>query len=293
MKFLKSLIKIISPPKKSRKKGGASPYRDYGREAMSKNHDIIKEVRLLCALDERTCLKCLELDGTKNPPKLPIHKGCRCITIPITKTWKELGAKYIPPKGSPFSDVGENRSNTAREIQKAYLIERARALENGLEGDVLANHLRTILPSLKSRYPEQKGMLAEIKAKVFAFKPNDDLEEIEDILKSLPWFSGAFGPLFKQCAELQAFNLIDKTLKVKSDKLCRVAGDSVKAVSLEKAVEYYEQAQKIDKKNTAIMMELGKLYRRCKRFDEAKRMFKQVLKIKPDHKGAKRELERL
>jgi len=72
--------------------------------------------------------------------------------------------------------------------------------------------------------------------------------------------------------------------------LYRVAGNSAKKVSIERAVEYYEQAEKIDYQNTAIMMELGKLYRRTKHLDESKRTFKKILKINPNHKGAKNEL---
>jgi len=41
------------------------------------------------------------------------------------------------------------------------------------------------------------------------------------------------------------------------------------------------------------VMELGKLYRRTKRFDDAKTMFRRVLAIKPNHKEAMREISKL
>jgi len=284
--------------KKSEKRGSSQTYRDYGREAMAGPHynDVIKSIRLSCALDERTCLKCLELDGTEAPPKLPIHEGCRCVTVPVTKTWKELGVKH-----PPYIDMAET-TDGACELYKAYLIERAKALEKDLEGEALAHHLRTILPSLKKRYPKEVDSFAIIKAKVFVLQPSDDPAELEDILRNLTWPFDEFGPLFKCCVEFEKFSLIDRTLRrllkqVPSVRhkgmLCRAAGDSVKTVSLEKAVEYYERAENIDKENTAIMMELGKLYRRTKRFDEAKRMFERVLTIKPNHKEAKREIAKL
>lgn len=302
MKLFKSLIKILIPPKKtkkSKKKGGGTSYRDYGREAIFNNHDIIKGVRLSCALDEKTCLKCLELDGTVNPPKLPIHKGCRCITIPITKTWKELGVKNAPYEEEDVDPPGYK-------LQKEYLIERAKAIEKGLEGDALANHLKKFLPSLERRYPKEQQVLNDIKAKLFALQPVDDVGEIETILKGLSWHTEALTPLFKRCAELNRFDLIDNTIRDKIKiiptglfdrqakyNLYRAAANSAKKHSLEKAIEYNEQAFKINDTITGVIVELGALYRRVGRTQDARMMLEKALKINPNHKGAKSQLEKL
>jgi uncharacterized protein HemY len=40
------------------------------------------------------------------------------------------------------------------------------------------------------------------------------------------------------------------------------------------------------------MMELGRLYRRTKQFEDAKTMFRRVLAIKPSHKEAMREISK-
>jgi len=264
---------------------------------------VIKGAIFSCSLDEKTCLKCLELDGTKNPPTLPIHSGCRCITIPITKTWAELGVKVS--KGGPFSDEAMELTSSDG-IYKDYLIERAKALERGLKKDELAKHLKSILPVLKKKYPKDKSAFIRIKARLFELQPGDDLKEIKAILNGLSWDSKQFSSLFKHCAELNRFDLIEKTLKDKIKiiptglfdlhakyNLYRTAGNSVKKYSLEKAIEYCERAFKFKKNYIGVIVELGKLYRRTKRTEDAKKMFIKALKIKPDHKEAKRELERL
>jgi hypothetical protein len=43
-----------------------------------------------------TCPRCMALDGNKYPstdesPPCPLHPRCKCMLLPITKTWKELG----------------------------------------------------------------------------------------------------------------------------------------------------------------------------------------------------------
>lgn len=60
------------------------------------NEDVIKGYRRVGALDNRTCLTCAILDGKKyygaqKRPKLPQHPRCRCIYLPITKSFEELG----------------------------------------------------------------------------------------------------------------------------------------------------------------------------------------------------------
>ena len=71
--------------------------------AYEANSDIIKEVQWLATLDTTTCLRCGELDGEKwkltdhNHPFTPLHWACRCILLPITKSFEEL-----------FAEVGED-----------------------------------------------------------------------------------------------------------------------------------------------------------------------------------------
>lgn len=98
MGFLKRFLgrgRSGRPPESTQTEGQERPTtsRDYGREllAQPRTGGVISGLRLVCALDEVTCLTCLELDGSETPPPLPIHGGCRCITEPITKTYRQLG----------------------------------------------------------------------------------------------------------------------------------------------------------------------------------------------------------
>jgi SPP1 gp7 family putative phage head morphogenesis protein len=74
------------------------------REEMFKaNEDLIKKVQWVATLDTRTCPTCSALDGEvfdiDQGPRPPRHINCRCTTIPITKSWRELGIDLdeVPP----------------------------------------------------------------------------------------------------------------------------------------------------------------------------------------------------
>lgn len=64
-------------------------------ELYEANSALIAEEMIVATLDTRTCPQCQALDGKRFPvgegPKEPFHIGCRCIRIPRTKSWRELG----------------------------------------------------------------------------------------------------------------------------------------------------------------------------------------------------------
>lgn len=69
---------------------------NYGRnEIYKENSDLIKAVMFTATLDNSVCPICGNLDGKTFPidsgPRPPIHRGCRCTTTPVTKSFKELG----------------------------------------------------------------------------------------------------------------------------------------------------------------------------------------------------------
>lgn len=73
------------------------------REAVYKeNEDMIKGVRYVATLDSRTTDICASLDGRVFPigegERPPMHFQCRSTTVPIVKSWKELG---IPLREAP------------------------------------------------------------------------------------------------------------------------------------------------------------------------------------------------
>lgn len=66
-------------------------------ETYLENEDVVSAYQWRATLDSRTCLRCAKLDGVvfKLGGKLklpPLHLGgCRCTTVPVLKSWKELG----------------------------------------------------------------------------------------------------------------------------------------------------------------------------------------------------------
>lgn len=59
------------------------------------NRDIIAKEKWLATLDTRTCPQCQGLDGKTfevgKGVRTPAHLSCRCVRIPVLKTWREMG----------------------------------------------------------------------------------------------------------------------------------------------------------------------------------------------------------
>lgn len=64
-------------------------------ELYAANADLIAAEQWVSTLDTRTCPHCMALDGQKfaigKGTRTPAHIGCRCIRVPVTKSWRELG----------------------------------------------------------------------------------------------------------------------------------------------------------------------------------------------------------
>ena len=69
----------------------------------SDNGDIIKAVQWVATLDTRTCASCQALDGktfaVDKGARPPRHINCRCTTVPVLKSLRELGFNLddLPP----------------------------------------------------------------------------------------------------------------------------------------------------------------------------------------------------
>lgn len=67
----------------------------------AQNRDIIAKEQWVATLDSRVCLTCAGRDGTffevGKGARTPAHIGCRCIRVPVLKSWQELGLKDLPP----------------------------------------------------------------------------------------------------------------------------------------------------------------------------------------------------
>lgn len=64
------------------------------------NEDVIKNIQWVATLDANTCMKCAMYDGQVfdigKAMEPPLHWNCRCTTVPVLKSWEELGAKFDP-----------------------------------------------------------------------------------------------------------------------------------------------------------------------------------------------------
>lgn len=66
------------------------------QQTYKENSDILSGWQWVATLDTLTCPECGALDGKtwktdENSPQPPLHFNCRCTTIPVVKSWKELG----------------------------------------------------------------------------------------------------------------------------------------------------------------------------------------------------------
>lgn len=64
-------------------------------QTMEANRDVVGSVRWVSTLDSRTTPICRSRDGQTFPvgsgPRPPAHWGCRSTTVPIVRSWAELG----------------------------------------------------------------------------------------------------------------------------------------------------------------------------------------------------------
>lgn len=72
-------------------------------ETYKSNQDVVKAVQWVSTLDDRTTFICMGLDGKvfkiDQGDRPPAHPQCRSTTVPVLKSWKELGInlKEAPP----------------------------------------------------------------------------------------------------------------------------------------------------------------------------------------------------
>ena len=76
------------------------------------NAELIKAVQWVSTLDARTCPECGGLDGQTfdvgEGPRPPAHFNCRCTTVPVLRSWKELGIELPEaPEGTRASMNGQ------------------------------------------------------------------------------------------------------------------------------------------------------------------------------------------
>jgi len=67
-------------------------------ELYSRNQNVVKKWRFVATLDSRTSNICISLDGTEydtgEGPMPPRHPNCRSTSMPILKSWQEMGFDF-------------------------------------------------------------------------------------------------------------------------------------------------------------------------------------------------------
>lgn len=82
-------------------------YRESTRQSYRANKRLVMRWEWVSALDRRTCAACYSMHGQTFPTeqKLDGHPNCRCVMVPLTPTWKQLGNDL----GVDLSEVPETR----------------------------------------------------------------------------------------------------------------------------------------------------------------------------------------
>lgn len=68
-------------------------WRESARETYRRNADVVSGWMWWSALDRRTCASCIAQHGTVHglDETMATHPRCRCVAIPKTRSWRELG----------------------------------------------------------------------------------------------------------------------------------------------------------------------------------------------------------
>lgn len=292
--------------------------RDYGRELLAQPSagDVISGTRFLCVLDERTYLTCLELDGSENPPGLPIHEGCRCTVVPILKSFADLAgpnSKISKAKIRELEKLSITRTSAIGQVPedgglyKTYLIERARVLGSGKRGPDLVAQLKARLPAMLEAHPdESQDVVAAVEAAILRQDPNATPHEAVRLLRSIRWNASDVKALLETCAQQGQHDEILSALARMAQQiptgpyaprhkgmLYRTAAQVSKKHSLSAAIDYLQQAAKLDSENPTVFLELGKLLRRTNRVEEACASLERALQLNPTLKSAQIELDKL
>lgn len=96
------------------------------------NSDVIAKEQWVSTLDTRTCKHCMALDGQTfeigKGPKRPAHIGCRCVRVPVTKSWRELG--FDIDELPPSTRASMNGQVSATETYETWLRKQSASVQD-------------------------------------------------------------------------------------------------------------------------------------------------------------------
>jgi SPP1 gp7 family putative phage head morphogenesis protein len=111
------------------------------QEVYDANTDLIKGVQITATLDTRTCIACMDQDGqvydVDSGPRPPLHFNCRCTTVPILRSWQELGLPLQEAKATTRASNALTRA-MAKQVQ-GMDPEQRRAVKMQFQGQVPAS----------------------------------------------------------------------------------------------------------------------------------------------------------
>lgn len=95
-------------------------FREASRLTMMENSDVLNGWVWIAQLDDRTCAACLAMHGTFHQIEdvLDDHCNGRCVPVPWTKTWEELGISGVEQYRYPITSGEEwfrGQSNNVKE----------------------------------------------------------------------------------------------------------------------------------------------------------------------------------
>ncbi len=120
-------------------------------EIYRENPGLIKGVQITATLDTRTCFQCMNQDGKvyeiDKGQRPPFHHSCRCSTICVLKSWKELGIKLSEaPEGTRASMNGQVPDSLT---YPAWLKKQCTEIQNDALGESRAKMFRSGKVKLK------------------------------------------------------------------------------------------------------------------------------------------------
>jgi SPP1 gp7 family putative phage head morphogenesis protein len=106
------------------------------QETYEENQEVVKGWRFVATLDARTTLICASNDGRVWPvgegEQPPLHFSCRSTTVPVLKSWKELGINL--KEAPPGTRASMNGQVPATETYPQWLKKQPASVQNEVLG---------------------------------------------------------------------------------------------------------------------------------------------------------------
>lgn len=98
-------------------------YRSATSASYEENADVIKGWRWVAGLSGDTCIVCLLQHGSEHEPdeEMDAHPNCRCVSVPITASWAELGFPHVVDVADDFQTGPGWFDEQSEEVQRRVL----------------------------------------------------------------------------------------------------------------------------------------------------------------------------